>query len=114
MKGIKKVTKNAYDETFQRILQVVEKNVVPDPFVRAGIRYLLAGRAKEASDSVKTSLCLSPSPTLTPSPHRHFTIEHAGVRRGVLRPPAGVRRGAQVPAHRRPNRRRQAPDHAPL
>ena len=39
--------KDVYDQTFSTILQLVEKNVVPDPFVRAGIRYLLAARAKE-------------------------------------------------------------------
>lgn len=43
------LSKLAYDELFKRILKVVERNVVPDRFVRMGIDHLLSKRAKEAS-----------------------------------------------------------------
>lgn len=43
------VLKHAYDEAFSLILKVVEQNIVPDPLVRAGIRSLLAHRAKEST-----------------------------------------------------------------
>lgn len=41
--------KTIYDATFRRILQIVEKNIVPDPIIRRGIRHLLARRAKEST-----------------------------------------------------------------
>lgn len=43
------VLKHAYDEAFTLALKVVEQNIVPDPLVRAGIRSLLAHRAKEST-----------------------------------------------------------------
>jgi hypothetical protein len=44
------MSKLAYDEVFKRILNVVERNVVPDRFVRMGICYLLSKRAKEVRE----------------------------------------------------------------
>lgn len=44
------LSKVAYDEVFKRILNVVERNVVPDRFVRMGICYLLSKRAKEVRE----------------------------------------------------------------
>ncbi|KAL4531491.1 hypothetical protein Ndes2526B_g04396 [Nannochloris sp. 'desiccata'] len=46
---ITNVLKSAYDEAFSFVLKVVEHNIVPDPLVRAGIRSLLAQRAKEST-----------------------------------------------------------------
>ena len=44
------IIKNLYDQAFTGALSITEKNVVPDPIIRAGIRYLLSNRAKEVRD----------------------------------------------------------------
>lgn len=63
-----------YDSAFTAILQLAERNVVPDPLVRAGIRSLLAQRAKEVRSAPAAALLplhcapLTPLPALQSSP----------------------------------------------
>jgi len=47
--GNPSVLDSAYNEAFRRVLQLVEKNVVPDFLIRKGMRYLMSKRAAQSS-----------------------------------------------------------------